>query len=176
MQIAGGNGRMASDLLDSSGHLDPSRPGGYHEGHPIAMKKADTDPSPRKKAAVPPKTTDAKPPKPKKKSASRPPASAAGIPEPAASRRGTVLPSLTVIAARSDIGYGNKMFLRGTGPGLSWESGIPMVNTDSDLWTLDILGATGTIYCKFLINDETWSAGPDYMLEPGSQLEVTPLF
>ena len=138
------------------------------------MKKADTDPSPRKKAAVPPKTTDAKPPKPKKKSASRPPASAAEAPE--ASRRGTALPSLTVIAARSDIGYGNKMFLRGTGPGLSWESGTPMVNTDSDLWTLDILGATGTIYCKFLINDEKWSAGPDYMLEPGSQLEVTPLF
>ena len=146
------------------------------------MKKADTDPSPRKKAAVPPKTTDTKPPKPKKKSAARPSASAAGIPEPAAaaapaaSRRGTAQPSLTVIAARSDIGYGNKMFLRGTGPGLSWESGTPMVNTDSDLWTLDILGATGTIYCKFLINDEKWSAGPDYMLEPGSQLEVTPLF
>ena len=140
------------------------------------MKKADTDPSPRKKAAVPPKTTDTKPPKPKKNSASRPSESAAGIPEPAASRRGTAQPSLTVIAARSDIGYGNKMFLRGTGPGLSWEFGTPMVNTDSDLWTLDILGATGTIYCKFLINDEKWSAGPDYMLEPGSQLEVTPLF
>lgn len=143
------------------------------------MKKADTDPSPRKKAAVPPKTTDTKPPKPKKKSASRPPASAADILESAAaaaSRRGTAQPSLTVIAARSDIGYGNKMFLRGTGPGLSWESGTPMVNTDSDLWTLDILGATGTMYCKFLINDEKWSAGPDYMLEPGSQLEVTPLF
>jgi hypothetical protein len=143
------------------------------------MKKADTDPSPRKKAAVPSKTTDAKPPKPKKKSASRPRASAADILESAAaaaSRRGTAQPSLTVIAARSDIGYGNKMFLRGTGPGLSWESGTPMVNTDSDLWTLDILGATGTMYCKFLINDEKWSAGPDYMLEPGSQLEVTPLF
>jgi hypothetical protein len=68
------------------------------------------------------------------------------------------------------------MFLRGTGPGLSWESGTPMTNTDSDLWAFDILGATGTIYCKFLINDEKWSAGPDYMLEPGSQLEVTPLF
>lgn len=143
------------------------------------MKKADTDPSPRKKAAVPPKTTDAKPPKPKKKSASRPPAApTAGPDDPVAtaSRRNTTPPSLTVIAARSDIGYGNKMFLRGTGPGLSWESGTPMVNTDSDLWTLDILGATGTIYCKFLINDEKWSAGPDYMLEPGSQLEVTPLF
>ena len=143
------------------------------------MKKADTDPSPRKKAAVPPKTTDAKPPKPKKKSASRPPAApTAGPDDPVAtaSRRNHTPPSLTVIAARSDIGYGNKMFLRGTGPGLSWESGTPMVNTDSDLWTLDILGATGTIYCKFLINDEKWSAGPDYMLEPGSQLEVTPLF
>lgn len=146
------------------------------------MKKADTDRSPRKKAAVPPMTTDAKPPQPKKKSATRPPTPAAGLPEPAAataptaSQRATALPSLTVIAARSDIGYGNKMFLRGTGPGLSWESGTPMANTDSDLWTFDILGATGTIYCKFLINDEKWSAGPDYMLEPGSQLEVTPLF
>lgn len=85
-------------------------------------------------------------------------------------------PSLTVVAARVDIGFGNHLFLRGTGPGLSWETGVPMANAGSDLWTIDLLGASGPIFCKFLINDETWSAGPDYVIEPGAQLEVTPLF
>jgi hypothetical protein len=85
-------------------------------------------------------------------------------------------PTLTVVAARVDIGFGNHLFLRGTGPGLNWDVGTPMVNAGSDLWTIDLHGATGPICCKFLINDELWSMGPDYIIDPGAQLEVTPLF
>jgi len=151
------------------------------------MKKASTDPSPaksRKKESSPSQSAATKPPKPGKKPPARQAAPPAEIPKifvppvtPAAlAAPASPNPSLTVVAARVDIGFGNCLFLRGTGPGLSWERGAPMVNAGSDLWTLDLIGATSPVYCKFLINDEQWSAGPDYTLEPGAQLEVTPLF
>jgi len=111
-------------------------------------KKADTPPKPTKSAAAP----------------SRAPILKGGA------------STLTVVAARADIGFGNQLFLRGTGPGLSWDTGTPMVNAGCDLWTIDIYGATDPLYCKFLINDELWSVGPDYIIDPGAQLEVTPLF
>ena len=143
------------------------------------MKKAATDsstPKPRKKPAT--ETADqasTKPPASKNRKASKKATAAPLVSEPfGAPTRAAA--SLTVVAARVDIGFGNHLFLRGTGPGLSWETGTPMVNAGSDLWTIDLMGATSPIYCKFLINDEKWSAGPDYIIEPGAQLEVTPLF
>ena len=135
---------------------------------PKSRKKAAADPAPAP-AAKPPAPKSAKPAK--KASGTKPakPATTAAAPP-------SPPPSLTVVAARVDIGFGNHLFLRGTGPGLSWETGVPMANAGSDLWTIDLMGASGPICCKFLINDETWSAGPDYVIDPGAQLEVTPLF
>jgi len=146
------------------------------------MKKAASDPPSPKPRKTPDAAKAAKaaatPPAPRaRKTAKKPaavdpdeaPASASAPPDPSAA-------SLTVIAARVDIGFGNHLFLRGTGPGLSWETGVPMANVGSDLWTVDLIGATSPIHCKFLINDTLWSAGPDYVVDPGAQLEVTPLF
>jgi hypothetical protein len=84
--------------------------------------------------------------------------------------------SITTIAARTDVGFGNVLFIRGGGPGLSWEFGMPMTCQNDDLWTFDVLDAEKPVAFKFLINDETWSTGPDYVVEPGAQLEVTPFF
>lgn len=140
------------------------------------MKKAATDPpspKPRKSPEPKPAKAAAKPPAARPRKTAKPPAAAAPATAAPASSSGA---SLTVVAARVDIGFGNHLFLRGTGPGLSWETGVAMANAGSDLWTVDIVGATGPIYCKFLINDTLWSAGPDYVVEPGAQLEVTPLF
>jgi hypothetical protein len=84
--------------------------------------------------------------------------------------------SITTIAARTDVGFGNVLFIRGGGPGLSWDSGRPMICESDDLWTFDVLDAEKSVAFKFLINDEQWSTGPDYIVEPGAQLEVTPFF
>jgi len=139
------------------------------------MKKAATDPTPpkpRKKTAT--EVAGTKPPAPKTRRTTKKPSSDA---EAAAEEPGTPESiTLTVVAARVDIGFGNHLYLRGSGPGLSWDVGLPMSNAGCDLWTIDLLGARTPISCKFLINDEKWSAGPDYILEPGAQLEVTPLF
>src|SRR5690606_12500637 len=32
----------------------------------------------------------------------------------------------TVIVAKIDVGFGNALYLRGDGPGLSWSKGVPM--------------------------------------------------
>ncbi len=46
--------------------------------------------------------------------------------------------SLTVINAKVDVGFGNSLFVRGEGPGLSWSKGLPMTNVGSELWTLSL--------------------------------------
>lgn len=148
------------------------------------MKKAASDStSPQSRKKPSPRTAPAAASKPPARKPTRAARSKPGTtpPEPVAvSAPGAAAsdptPLLTVVAARVDIGFGNHLFLRGTGPGLSWDTGVPMTNVGSDLWSIDLLGARGPIFCKFLINDEKWSAGPDYVIEPGAQLEVTPLF
>lgn len=85
-------------------------------------------------------------------------------------------PGITTIAARVDVGYGSTLFIRGSGPGLSWDVGAPMACVSGDVWSIDLVGATRPVYFKFLINDDVWSGGPDYFIEPGAQLEVTPFF
>jgi hypothetical protein len=104
----------------------------------------------------------------------RPARPAAGKPAPAAPASAPV--SITTVAARADIGFGNVLFIRGGGPGLSWDFGLPMTCQRDDLWTFDILDAAHPVAFKFLVNDESWSIGPDYIVEPGAQLEVTPHF
>jgi hypothetical protein len=146
------------------------------------MKKAASDPSPakpQKKSNSEAAAKADKPPAPKKKTAAKKSPASPSVPDafvPAAAAATEASTSLTVVAARVDIGFGNILYVRGTGPGLSWDAGTPMINAGSDLWTIDLIGARGPVYCKFLINDEKWSAGPDYVIEPGAQLEVTPLF
>ena len=85
-------------------------------------------------------------------------------------------PSTIVIAAKIDVGFGNLLYLRGDGPGLNWTKGLPLQNLASDLWTVALEGASAPIRFKFLLNDESWSNGEDYLAEPGSTLTLTPLF
>jgi hypothetical protein len=85
-------------------------------------------------------------------------------------------PVNTSISAKIDVGFGNALFVRGEGPGLSWEKGLAMENVESDLWRI-VLSETARSYTfKFLINDVTWSAGPDFTAACGTSVTVTPEF
>jgi hypothetical protein len=83
---------------------------------------------------------------------------------------------VTVITAKIDVGFGNTLYLRGDGPGLSWNKGLPLTCTADTVWTLAVAGATRPIVCKFLLNDATWSRGEDYTVPPGSATELAPSF
>lgn len=82
----------------------------------------------------------------------------------------------TFISARVDIGFGNHLYLRGEGPGLSWDHGVAMDCIAADGWAATLKGAVSPVIFKVLINDETWCTGNDYVVEPGQSVTVTPTF
>ncbi len=82
----------------------------------------------------------------------------------------------TVITARIDVGFGNTLYLRGDGPGLSWNKGVALACAEEAAWTISLANAVRPVVFKFLINDETWSRGDDYTLLPGTAVEVSPTF
>jgi len=82
----------------------------------------------------------------------------------------------TVITAKINVGFGNALFLRGEGPGLSWDLGSPMNCAGDDEWTIAIAGADAPIVAKFLVNDASWSTGRDYEVAVGDSVVLEPTF
>jgi hypothetical protein len=80
-----------------------------------------------------------------------------------------------VIEAKIDVGFGNNLFVRGQGPGLSWERGIQLENVDSKTWRLAV-PATAKLQFKLLLNDNVWAKGEDVVANPGKREQVTPAF
>jgi hypothetical protein len=85
-------------------------------------------------------------------------------------------PVQTTISARIDVGFGNALFVRGEGPGLSWEKGLPMQCVQNDLWRIVLAEAARAYTFKFLVNDTVWSAGPDFSAACGTSVTLTPEF
>lgn len=83
---------------------------------------------------------------------------------------------VTFISAKVDIGFGNFLYLRGSGPGLSWERGVPMDCVAADIWTASLKNVKEPVSFKLLVNDAHWSTGNDYVVEPGQSITVTPSF
>lgn len=82
----------------------------------------------------------------------------------------------TFISARVDVGFGNHLYVRGEGPGLSWDHGVAMDCIAADGWAHTVKGATAPVVFKVLINDDVWSHGNDYVVEPGQSVSITPTF
>ena len=83
---------------------------------------------------------------------------------------------VTTIAANVDVGFGNALYVRGEGPGLSWEKGLRMECVADDRWTLALGESSRPFIFKFLINDETWNIGDDCTVAPGASVILTPSF
>ena len=89
---------------------------------------------------------------------------------------GTPATPVTVITAQIDIGFGNSLFIRGSGPGLSWDKGVLLDCVGTGLWTIALTGATAPVPFKVLVNDLSWSSGEDFVAEPGQSLTISPTF
>ena len=83
---------------------------------------------------------------------------------------------VTTISANVDVGFGNGLYVRGEGPGLSWEKGLRMECVSDDRWSLALGESTRLFVFKFLINDAVWSIGDDYTVAPGASVTLTPTF
>jgi|TARA_B110000438_G_scaffold296524_1_gene341361 hypothetical protein len=107
---------------------------------------------------------------PVKKAAVKKPA-----PKKAPARRKAVS-KLTTIGVKIDVGFGNALYLRGSGGGLNWDKGVVMGNASSDEWVWSTDTATGTVEFKILINDEFWAAGANHVVEAGYRVDIDPSF
>ena len=122
------------------------------------MKKASSS-SKAPKSAAPKKATSTKKPEP-----------VARKPKSNGTNGGTE------IQANVDVGFGNTMYIRGEGPGINWERGVPMTCVKDDLWAFTVPTTARPIVFKFLINDETWCAGDDFVATPGKKVVLAPSF
>ena len=86
------------------------------------------------------------------------------------------LQPVTQVEARIDVGWGNALFIRGEGLGLSWDRGTPMACVDGSTWVWITTGAADRLRFKLLINDQLWAGGDDLGVEPGARIEVSPAF
>jgi hypothetical protein len=85
-------------------------------------------------------------------------------------------PPATIIFAKIDIGFGNHLYIRGEGPSMSWDHGAAMDCVGTGLWTTTIKNAAIPVVFKLLVNDLSWSTGPDFVAEPGQSLTIDPSF
>ena len=82
----------------------------------------------------------------------------------------------TRLLATAYIGIGNKLFIRGEGPGLSWDKGVPMQFVSIGKWGWSTNDATAPVRCALYKNDETGALTGEVVLDPGQHVEVTALF
>jgi hypothetical protein len=131
------------------------------------MKKTTKKTSPSKAAPAPA-------PKAVKAPAKKVTAPAKKVTAPAKKKTGE--PPATFISAQIDIGFGNHLFIRGEGPGLSWSHGLAMDCSGAGLWTTNVKNASAPVVFKVLVNDLSWSTGNDFVAAPGQSLTITPSF
>ncbi|MCH6254968.1 hypothetical protein MLD52_00295 [Puniceicoccaceae bacterium K14] len=91
-------------------------------------------------------------------------------------KKAAPVPSKTTISASIDVGFGNSLFLRGEGPGLSWEKGIPLDCKSDSVWEISMTGVSESFDFKLLINDEIWDTGDNATAKPGIVNTTTPSF
>ncbi len=70
--------------------------------------------------------------------------------------------------------------LRGDAGGLTWDAGMPLVAGADDTWTLALPGVDASLgralQFKPLLDDATWSRGPNYTVQPGAVVDIYPHF
>jgi hypothetical protein len=100
------------------------------------------------------------------------PAMAQEIAEPAVSADGA-----TRLIVTAYIGIGNRLFIRGDGPGLAWDKGVPLTFVSIGKWRWETNDATSTIRFRLFKNDtvECTTLG-EASVEPGAQQELSAAF
>ncbi|MDR1890591.1 MAG: hypothetical protein LBQ23_00190 [Puniceicoccales bacterium] len=81
------------------------------------------------------------------------------------------------IIAKADIGFGNRLYIRGDGCGLSWNKGMEMKSIDDSHWQWECKDVATRRHFEFkvLINDEIWSTGENYVAIDENN-EILPVF
>ena len=78
--------------------------------------------------------------------------------------------------ARGDVGFGNQLYVRGTGADRSWEKCLQLENVSSYEWAFATTKAKSDVAFKFLINDELWAEGDNIIVAEGATSISSPVF
>src|SRR5581483_8880343 len=101
----------------------------------------------------------------------------AAAPTGGVGERGLTSDGATRLLVTAYIGIGNRLFIRGSGPGLSWDKGVPLQFVSIGKWRWETADATAPVKAKLYKNDETeCTALGTLTVEPGQQTEVTAVF
>ena len=136
-------------------------------------KKTSTKKVVAKKAPAKKKAPVKKASTPKKPATKKAPVKKAAAPKKAAPKKAA---SQTSIIARVDVGFGNTLYVRGEGAGLSWEKGAALKNITPYEWAFASSKGTGTVTFKLLINDILWAEGEDLTVAAGGKSVSSPTF
>jgi CxxC motif-containing protein len=146
-------------------------------------KKTSTKKVVAKKAPAKKTTAAQKVSTPKKVATKKAPVKKTATPKKVATKKApvkkSVAPKQTAaqarIIARVDVGFGNTLYVRGEGAGLSWKKGTALTNVTPYEWALSS-SKKGKVIFKFLINDELWAEGENITLQAGSESISSPTF
>ena len=83
---------------------------------------------------------------------------------------------LTSVIANVMIGIGNKPYLRGEGPGLSWDEGVPMNFIEIGKWAWSPSRKNASLTIQVYRNDEDPDNNGKFEVKPGEKFELTPKF
>ncbi|MDP1825060.1 MAG: alpha/beta hydrolase-fold protein [Archangium sp.] len=95
----------------------------------------------------------------------------AGQPDAGSADAGIV----TVLRVRYPAGT-QAVFARGSKAPFNWNTGLPMVKVNDDTWTLTVTTLAEDLEWKPLLDDTTWSKGPNYRGRLGAVNEIAPHF
>jgi len=85
--------------------------------------------------------------------------------------------SATRLLVTAYIGIGNRLFIRGDGPGLSWDKGVPLQFVSIGKWRWETNDATAPVKFKLYKNDEIeCTALGSQSLNPEHQQEISATF
>ena len=82
----------------------------------------------------------------------------------------------TRVTINYDVGFSNKLYIRGAGANLSWDKGQPLTNTKADEWVWETDANFNQCEFKVLINDQAYENGGNHTLKAGATVVYTPYF
>lgn len=83
---------------------------------------------------------------------------------------------ITQVVVHCDCGFGNNLFIRGEGPGLSWDHGVQLRNVKCDEWIWQTNETFTDCQFKILANDTHYETGDNHHVACGKVITIEPHF
>lgn len=84
--------------------------------------------------------------------------------------------NITRVIIQYDVGFPNKVTIRGEGAGLTWTQGVDLKNISANEWVWETQANFEECEFKVLLNDQVYEAGENHHVVCGQQLRYSPQF